>query len=81
MGIEQARILRSTIKWAQQECKKYVDNSPWRGKFSKQIAVEEFIAKMDRYSCKNPATSMIFSIAKDVGVAMLDELIRKGEAR
>lgn len=81
MGIEQQRALRSTIRWAQKECKKYIDESPYRGTGSKRIACEEFIAKMDRYSTKNRAMSMIFSVAKDVGLSVLDDLIMKGDAK
>lgn len=75
---EQARLLRSTIRWAQKECIKWIRE---HSSMPKQIAVEKFIEKMDDYSTRNLHTSMIFSIAKDVGVSILDEMILKGEAR
>ena len=40
--------------------------------------VEEYIQRMERYSCNNINTSWMFSIAKDVGVEVLDELLTKG---
>lgn len=40
--------------------------------------VEEFIQRMDKYSCNNINTSWMFSIAKDVGMEVLDELLEKG---
>ena len=40
--------------------------------------VEDFIQRMDRYSCNNINTSWMFSIAKDVGMDALDELLTKG---
>ena len=78
MGREQARLLRSTIRWAEKEYMKWMQKY---GLMKKQDATELFIQKMDDYSTRNPHTSMIFSIAKDVGVAMLDDLIMKGEAK
>lgn len=41
-------------------------------------AVEEYIRKMDRYSCNNINTSWMFSIARDVGVEVLDQMLMKG---
>lgn len=75
---EQVRLLRSTIHWAQKECIKWIKEHSY---MPKQLAVESFINKMDDFSTKNSHTSMIFSIAKDVGVSVLDDLIMKGEAR
>lgn len=37
--------------------------------------VEDFVRKMDEYSCVNPNTSLIFSIAKDSAMDILDLLI------
>ena len=78
MGREQTRLLHSLIKWAEKECNKWVKDHCY---MTKQDAVELFIAKMNEYSLQNKNTSMIFSIAGDVGTSVLDELIMKGEAR
>ncbi|MBO7450944.1 MAG: hypothetical protein J6U54_11325 [Clostridiales bacterium] len=40
--------------------------------------VEEYIQKADRYSSNNLNSSWMFSIAKDVGLEVLDELLEKG---
>jgi len=37
--------------------------------------VEEFIKKMDKYSCYNEKTSFMFSTAKDTAVCVLDLLL------
>lgn len=75
---EQTRLLRSTIKWAQKECIKWIRE---HSNMPKQLAVETFIEKMDDYSTRNLHTSLIFSIAKDVATSILDDMIMKGEAR
>ena len=38
-------------------------------------AVEEFIRKMDDYSCRSQHTSFAFSVAHDIAVSVLDILI------
>jgi hypothetical protein len=75
---EQTKVLRSTTQWAQKECIKWINEHVG---CPKQLAVELFIAKMDEYSTKAKSNSAIFSIARDVGMMFLDEMIRKGEAR
>lgn len=73
MGWKQLEHLRSIRMWAEKECKKYIAaHSAW----TKQDAIESFIRLMDNYSTRNKHTSMIFSIASDVGKQLLDEVIR-----
>jgi hypothetical protein len=76
MGTE-TKVLRSTIKWAEREVWRAVRDS----ELSPVIAVEEFIKTMDDYSTRNLATSMIFSIAKDVGQNILDEMLLERRRR
>lgn len=38
--------------------------------------MEAFRDKMDRYSCMNPKTSYMFSIAKDISEVLIDLLIK-----
>lgn len=40
------------------------------------IVIEDFRDKMDRYSCMNPATSFIFSVAKDTVEMFIDMIIK-----
>lgn len=40
------------------------------------IVMEDFRDKMDRYSCMNPATSFIFSVAKDTVEMFIDMIIK-----
>lgn len=40
------------------------------------IVIEEFADEMDRYSCCNPYTSYIFSVAKDTAQWIIDKLIK-----
>ena len=40
------------------------------------IVMEDFRDKMDRYSCVNPATSFIFSVAKDTIEMFIDMIIK-----
>ena len=40
------------------------------------IAMEDFRDKMDQYSCMNPATSFIFSVAKDTVEMFIDMIIK-----
>lgn len=40
------------------------------------IVMENFRDKMDRYSCVNPATSFIFSVAKDTIEMFIDMIIK-----
>lgn len=75
MGWKQLEYLRSIRTWAEKECRKYIsEHSSW----PKIDAVESFIKLMDKYSTKNKHTSMIFSIASDVGKSILDDLIIGG---
>ena len=39
------------------------------------ILIEEFRDKMDKYSCLNPSTSFIFSVAKDTAECIIDLLL------
>lgn len=40
------------------------------------IVMENFRDKMDRYSCINPSTSFIFSVAKDTTEIFIDMIIK-----
>lgn len=40
------------------------------------IVMENFRDKMDRYSCMNPATSFMFSVAKDTTEMFIDMIIK-----
>lgn len=40
------------------------------------IVMEDFRDKMDRYSCMNPATSFMFSVAKDTVEMFIDMIIK-----
>ena len=77
MGSEQVRLLRSTINWAEKETWDWIKKS----NYPPVTACEEFANKMDDYACKNKHQSVIFSIAKDVAMNILDELLVKGDMR
>ena len=62
---------RSYQQWASKEVLKAIeeyDGNP-------EYAIEDFMSKMDNYACKNPKSGMIFSIAYDTAVWMLDVVI------
>lgn len=40
------------------------------------VVMEDFRDRMDRYSCMNPATSFIFSVAKDTVEMFIDMIIK-----
>ena len=63
---------RSYSNWARQEVIKYVKENPDKTAIE---SVEKFIRMMDCYSCKNPKTSIVFSIAHDVALDILDHLL------
>ena len=77
MGTIETQVLRSTIKWAEKETWDAIrkSNAP------ASIACEEFVRKMDEYSCRNKATSVFFSIAKDVALSILDDILIGGNRR
>lgn len=63
---------RSYQKWAVDEILKSIE----RSKFIPPImVVENFIRKMDDFSCRNKKTSFIFSVAHDMAEDILDVLI------
>lgn len=66
---------RSYSLWAAEEVLHYVK---CRNDISPTAAVEEFIRMMDEYSCINPETSYLFSVAKDTALDIYDHLITKG---
>ena len=66
---------RSYANWARQEITKAIRNNP---DIPASEVVERFAGRMDRYSCMDSKTSLIFSIAHDVALDVLDELIAKG---
>lgn len=78
MRSSQIMLLRSLIKWAMKECNKWINGHPY---LPKQTAVEMFIDKMNEFAVENKNTSVIFSVAADVGVSVLDDLILRGDAR
>lgn len=59
----------SYSRWAANEVLIYVTK---RKNISPIIAVEEFIAKVDKYSCMNAKHSYPFSIAHDIATDILD---------
>lgn len=62
----------SYSRWAVEEILKSIENS----KITSPITVvENFIRKMDDFSCSNQETSIIFSVAHDLAVDILDVLI------
>lgn len=64
----------SYSKWAAREILLYVrDNIPE----PPSISVERFAKKMDSYSCKNIKTSIIFSVAYDTAMDILDMLLEE----
>ena len=62
--------------WAIEELRKEVEKNKNE---SPIFTIENFISKMDEYSCKNIKTSTIFSVARDVGMYVLDEIIFRRE--
>ncbi|MBR1703147.1 MAG: hypothetical protein IJ716_14565 [Lachnospiraceae bacterium] len=66
---------RSYAQWARKEIIEAVRNNP---DIPASEIIERFAGRMDRYSCMDSKTSLIFSIAHDVALDMLDELIAKG---
>ena len=62
--------------WAIEELRKEVEKNKNE---SPILIIEDFISKMDEYSCKNIETSSIFSVARDVGMYVLDEMIFRKE--
>ena len=63
----------SYSKWAAKEVLKYVKE---HDSIPVTIAIEEFIRKMDKYSCMNSNTSYMFSVAHDIAVDILDTFIQ-----
>ncbi len=57
--------------WAVEEIIQEIEKSD----MPPMLVVEEFINKMDDYSCNNRKNSRMFSIAKDAGEWVLDVLI------
>ena len=65
---------RSYANWARKEIVKFIKEHPGE---SPTDLLEIFVGNMNRYSCMNPKTSMIFSIAHDIALDILDELLTK----
>lgn len=63
---------RSYQRWAVDEILRAIEKS---NSAPPIVAVEDFIRKMDEFSCKNHRTSIIFSVAYDVATDILDLLI------
>lgn len=62
----------SYSRWAVGEILKSIEES----RFTPPImVVEDFIRKMDDFSCRNKKTSIIFSVAHDMAENILDVLI------
>ena len=55
--------------WAANEIMKYVKEHKSMPTID---AIEDFIRKMDEYSCMNPDSSFIFSVAHDIAEDILD---------
>lgn len=62
----------SYSRWAADEIIKNIRESRYTPPIQ---VVEDFIRKMDDFSCKNSKTSIIFSVAHDMGENILDFLI------
>lgn len=62
--------------WAIEEIRKAIENDQDE---SPILIIEDFISKMDEYSCKNIKISAIFSVARDAGMYVLDEIIFRRE--
>lgn len=62
----------SYSRWAANEVLKYVRS---HRDISPIMAIEEFIAKMDYFSCLNPNSSYSFSVAHDIAEDILDIFI------
>lgn len=63
----------SYAKWAAKEVLRYVkehDSVP------PIMAIEEFIRKMDKYSCMNTKSSYMFSVAHDIAEDILDLFLK-----
>ena len=70
-GLSKERFeMESYSQWAILEAVTYL-----RGRRDTIQALEEFIHKLDEYSCVNSKTSYIFSIAKTAAEDLLDALI------
>lgn len=65
-------IQASYSKWAVIELLVCIQNDD---KTPPIIIAEEFVRKMDDYSCVNSKNSLIFSIAKDAAMDVLDLLL------
>lgn len=63
---------RSYQKWAVNEILKSIKDSEV---IPPVMVVENFIRKMDDFSCKNQKTSIIFSTAHDIAEDILDVLL------
>lgn len=59
----------SYTKWAANELLECIRNRPTT---SVIVTIEEFIRKMDRYSCMNLKNSYMFSVAHDTAEDILD---------
>lgn len=62
----------SYSKWAAKEVLKYVNE---HDTMPPVMAIEEFIRKMDKYSCLNKHTSYMFSVAHDIAEDILDRFL------
>ena len=59
----------SYSRWAAKEVLKYVKE---HDSIPPIVAIEEFIRKMDKYSCMNSNSSYMFSVAHDIAEDILD---------
>ena len=59
----------SYTRWAAKEVLRYVKE---HNTIPPVMAIEEFVRKMDAYSCMNKHTSYMFSVAHDVAEDILD---------
>lgn len=63
---------RSYQMWAVDEILKSIGESK---SVSPIAVVEDFVRKMDKFSCSNRKNSVIFSVAHDVAINILDMLL------
>lgn len=80
------RSLRNPIRYPDKRYFQYISYSKWTANellnmvrnqkdIPPTIIVEDFIKKLDRYSCQDSNTSYMFSVAKDTAENVLDLLL------
>ncbi len=63
---------RSYSNWAAKELLRYIES---RKSYPPLLALEDFKDRMDKYSCLNPNTSYIFSVAYDMAEYVINSIL------